>query len=184
MISLLFHTVPPTIKTWSQNLFLAISEGCTQFFIFQKSCSWMTYRNAFLGDLQEHAPEQAFGTSSGTVFESQVLSYWYYFKCKFFINFVTNNFSLKHLLEGGGVKCLLFHTVPPTITTQSQNSFFDFSWACRQFFIFQNRIPGNIPGMRSWMTYRNAFLGDIQEHAPELAFGTFSGTVPKCQVLL
>ena len=30
---------------------------------------------------------------------------------------------------------------------------------------------------------RNAFLGDLQEHAPELAFGPFSGTVPECQVL-
>ena len=35
----------------------------------------MTSRNAFLGDLQEHAPELAFGTNSSTVFETQVLSY-------------------------------------------------------------------------------------------------------------
>ena len=44
-------------------------------------------------------------------------------------------------------------------------------------------VPGNIPGMRSWMTSRNAVLGDLQEHTPELAFRPFSGTVPECQVL-
>ena len=52
------------------------------------------------------------------------------------------------------------------------------------FSFCKNCVPGNVSGMRSLMTSRNAFLGHLQEHAPKLAFGTFSGTGPECQVLL
>ena len=45
----------------------------------------------------------------------------------YLMNFVMDNIYSKILLEGGGVKSLLFHTVPPTIKTCSQNLFHAFS---------------------------------------------------------
>ena len=59
---LLFHTVPPSTKTWCQNFFLTLSWGSRQFLIFQKLCSWKQPRNAFLDDIQERAPGRPPGT--------------------------------------------------------------------------------------------------------------------------
>ena len=52
------------------------------------------------------------------------------------------------------------------------------------FSFCKNRVPGNVPGMRSWMTSRNVFLGNLREYTTKLAFGTFSGTGPEWQVLI
>ena len=65
---LLFHTVPPSTKTWCQNFFLTLSWGFRQFLIFQKLCSWKQPRNAFLDDIQERAPGRPPGTRSWTGF--------------------------------------------------------------------------------------------------------------------
>ena len=91
-----------------------------------------------------------------------------------------DNLHFKICLEGGGVKSLLFHTVPPTIKTVFKICFPPFHEPVDSFSFCKNRVPGNLSGMRSWMTSRNAFLGHLQEHAPQLAFETFSGTGLEC----
>ena len=83
----------------------------------------------------------------------------------------------------GGVKCLLFHTVP-LLTKNSVKIFFSpFHEVLDNFSFFKFRVPGHTPGTRSWNTSRNALLGDFQERTPGQGFGTNHGTLLKCQVL-
>ena len=81
---------------------------------------------------------------------------------------------------GGGVKYLLFHAAPPTTKHRFKICFSPFHEAFDSFSYFKNRAPRNNPGMHSWMTSRNALLGDLQEHAPGQVLGTYSGTLLEC----
>ena len=81
---------------------------------------------------------------------------------------------------GGGVKCLLFHTVPLQQKQSVKIWFSPFHKALDSFSFFKNRVPGNNPGMHFWMTFRNALLGDLQDHTPGEAFGTYFGTLLEC----
>ena len=74
---------------------------------------------------------------------------------------------------GGGVKCLLFHTVPLQQKQSVKIWFSPFHKASDSFSFFKNRVPGNNPGMHSYMTSRNALLGDLKEHDPGQVLGTF-----------
>ena len=83
----------------------------------------------------------------------------------------------------GGVKCLLFHTVPPLTKNSLKICFSPFHEVLDNFSFFKFRVPGHTPGPRSWNTSRNALLGDFQECTPGQAFGSNHGTLLKCQVL-
>ena len=91
-----------------------------------------------------------------------------------------NNHYSDFFIMGGGVECLLFHAVPPSIKTWCQIFFSLFHEALDSFPFIKNCVPGNNPGMHSWMTSRNALLGDLQEHAPGQVLGTYSGTLLEC----
>ena len=78
------------------------------------------------------------------------------------------------------MKRLLFHTVPLQKKYSVKICFSPFHEALDSFTFFKNRVPGNKPGMHSWMTSRNVLLGDLQEHAPGQALGTYSGTLLEC----
>ena len=90
------------------------------------------------------------------------------------------NQFLEFFGRGGGVKCLLFHTAPLQQKHSVKICFLPFHEAFDSFSYFKNRAPRNNPGMHSWMTSRNALLGDLQEHAPGQVLGTYSGTLLKC----
>ena len=84
---------------------------------------------------------------------------------------------------GGGVKCLLFHTVPLPTKNSVKIFFSPFHEVLDNFSFFKLRVPGHTPGTRSWNTSRNALLGDFQECTPGQAFGTNHGILLKCQLL-
>ena len=69
---------------------------------------------------------------------------------------------------------------PPQQKHSVKICFLPFHEAFDSFSYFKNRAPRNNPGMHSWMTSRNALLGDLQEHAPVHDLGTYSGTLPEC----
>ena len=54
---------------------------------------------------------------------------------------------------------------PPYKKNSFKNFFSPFHEALESFSFIKNRVPGNNPGMHSWMTSRNALLGDLQEHS-------------------
>ena len=86
-------------------------------------------------------------------------------------------------ITGGGVKCLLFHTVPPPTKNRLKICLSPFHEALDNFSFVKFPVPGNTTGTRSWNTSRNALLGDFQERTPGQGFGTNHGTLLKCQVL-
>ena len=85
-------------------------------------------------------------------------------------------------ITGGGVKCLLFHTVPPPTKNRLKICLSPFHEALDNFSFVKFPVPGHTPGTRSWNTSRNALLGDFQECTPGQAFGANHGTLLKCQV--
>ena len=56
-------------------------------------------------------------------------------------------------ITGGGVKCLLFHTVPPPTKNRLKICFSPFHEALDNFSFFKFRVPGHTPGTRSWNTF-------------------------------
>ena len=52
--------------------FSPFQEALHNFLFLKKKCSWKQPRNAFLDDLQEHAPGQVLGTYSFTLLECWV----------------------------------------------------------------------------------------------------------------
>ena len=65
------------------------------------------------------------------------------------IHFLMDNIFSKNFLEGGGVKSLLFHTVPPTIKHVLKICFSPF-YKAAEFFHFS----------------KIAFVDDLQERVP------------------
>ena len=58
----------------------------------------------------------------------------------------------------GGVKSLLFNTVPPTKKNVLKICFSPFHKAEDSFSFFKNHVPGLPPGTLSWETSRNTVL--------------------------
>ena len=182
MKCLLFHTAPPTTKHSVKICFLPFHEAFDSFCISKivllettQECipgwppgmrSWKTSRNTLLERFWEPTLVLSLNVRylyieiNANVTLLSILWWWITF---------SNFFGM-----GGGVKCLLFHTVPPIKKHYVKKIFSPFHEASDSFSFIKNRVPGNNPGMHSWMYSRNALLADLQEHAPGQALGTYT----------
>ena len=160
-------------------MFLALSRNFRQFYIFQKSCSWKQTSNAFLDELQECAPGSPPGTRSCTGFRNLLwhspwmLGIYRLESIQMLICYQSSDVQslFRIFWKEGGVKCMLFHTAPPTTKHSVKICFSPFHESFDSFSYYkivllettQECIPGWPPGMRSWETSRNTLLDRFWE---------------------